>query len=354
MRLSVGAATLACLATSAATRTWLYLCVGCYNGKALIVPPSDCAPCSPSSDVVWTNETIFPVANTTDIEALKALCNAEPTCVGFNSHGWLKNASTSVASNPVDLYLASDAPAPSTPLVWPRPAAISVGTSSIVVSPVLSFVATTPSADLSAAFTRTLALIFSNGPGGANATRFSAAQSKAYPVLDTVTVTVADVNAPLQLGVNETYTLTLPAAGGSGLITAATVFGAYAALQTLSQLVAFDFDAGLYWSGAPVAVSDGPRFPWRGLMVDPARHFLPPATLRATVDAMTYAKLNTLHVHVVDCDSWPLQVWRGWRNAAEGKSGQCTTSSLSRCLPCQSCGRPPSRRGSATRPRSSR
>lgn len=256
---------------------------------------------------MWTNETLFPVANTTDIDALKALCDAEPACVGFNSHGWLKNGSTSVASNPVDLYLASDAPAPSTPLVWPRPASISVGASSLVVSPLLAFDATTSSPDLSAAFARTLALIFSNGPSNLS----SAALSKAYPVLESVTVTVDDVSIPLQLGVNETYTLTLPAAGGAGVITAATVFGAYAALQTLSQLVAFDFDASVYWTAAPVAIKDGPRFPWRGLMVDPARHFLPPAMLRATVDAMTYAKLNTLHVHIVDCDSWPLQARLG-------------------------------------------
>jgi len=60
--------------------------------------------------------------------------------------------------------------------------------------------------------------------------------------------------------------------------------------------------------GAPVAVADAPRFPWRGVMVDPARAFLPPATLRLLIDSLASAKLNTLHMHVLDCDSFPLQV----------------------------------------------
>ena len=278
-------------AASSANRTWLYY---------------------PSTDVIWDNETIFPQSNDTtqDIDALKALCNADPSCVGFNSNGWLKNGSTSIASNPVDLYLASDSPAPDTTLVWPRPVSISVGTASLVVPPSFLFVATTPSTDHSAAFVRTIALIFSKGPG-ANSTSARSPSGGAYPLLQTIVVTVDDVSVPLDLGVNESYTLSLPADGSPGLITAPTVFGAYAALQTLSQLVTYDFDADAYWTAAPVTVADAPRFPWRGLMVDPARHFLPPSVLQATVDSMAYAKLNTLHVHVVDCDSWPLQVRGG-------------------------------------------
>ena len=277
----------------------------------------------PSSDVLWVNETIFPEANTTNITALKEVCDATPSCIGFNSNGWLKNGSTSVASNPVDLYLKGVEA--EVPLVWPRPTAISVGNSSLIVSPSLAFRATTPCSDLSAAFTRTLDLIFANGmPYFSNdpTNPASSGMTKGYPLLQSVQVTVEDVTIPLQLGVNESYTLTLPIDGSPGLITAATVFGAYAALQTLSQLISFDYDEGLYWTSGPVAISDGPRFPWRGLMVDPARHFIPTSVLRATVDAMTYAKLNTLHLHVVDCDSWPLQVSSFGRIDVERLFGQ--------------------------------
>jgi hexosaminidase len=73
--------------------------------------------------------------------------------------------------------------------------------------------------------------------------------------------------------------------------------------------VRFDFDARAYWvDSAPIAIADGPAFAWRGVMVDPARQFLPLATLRAVVDSLTMAKLNTLHVHILDCDSFPIEV----------------------------------------------
>ena len=51
---------------------------------------------------------------------------------------------------------------------------------------------------------------------------------------------------------------------------------------------------------APISPSDGPRFKYRGLMVDCARHFIPITMLRRIVDTMAYAKLNVLHLHLSD------------------------------------------------------
>jgi len=119
--------------------------------------------------------------------------------------------------------------------------------------------------------------------------------------------------------VDESYTLTLPADGSPGRLAAPTVWGALLGLQTLSQLVRYDFDAGAYWvDGAPVLIADWPEFCWRGLMVDPARQFLPLATLHAIIDSMTMAKLNTLHMHVLDCDSFPIQVGIPFERLWEG------------------------------------
>jgi hexosaminidase len=264
----------------------------------------------PSSDVMSTEETIFPQAPanlTNNVPALSALCDATPTCIGFNSNGWLKNGSTSLAPYPVDVYLLAPSPAPPEPLlqvVWPAPKSITYpptpGAQPLRVSGALTFTATTPSADLDAAFARALARTFPRGTS----------KYAAGATLTSVTVTVANVSVPLQLGVDESYTLTLPADGSPGTIVSATVFGAYHALETLSQLVTFDFDAKAYVvaAGGPLVVDDAPRFTWRGVMVDPARHFIPLPTLEAVVDSLTYAKLNVLHVHTVDCDSWPLEV----------------------------------------------
>ena len=81
--------------------------------------------------------------------------------------------------------------------------------------------------------------------------------------------------------------------GAETTVEAETEWGALAALATLAQL------------GAPGAIPDAevrdrPRFPWRGLMVDPARHFLSVATLKRTLDAMWFYKLNVLHLHLTD------------------------------------------------------
>ena len=81
--------------------------------------------------------------------------------------------------------------------------------------------------------------------------------------------------------------------GDETLVRAETEWGGLAALATLAQLVVAE--------PSPVAeVRDAPRFPWRGLMVDPARRFLSIATLRRTLDAMWFYKLNVLHLHLTD------------------------------------------------------
>lgn len=49
-----------------------------------------------------------------------------------------------------------------------------------------------------------------------------------------------------------------------------------------------------------VAIEDAPRFPWRGLLLDPARHFLEPAAIERTLAGMALCKLNVLHLHLSD------------------------------------------------------
>lgn len=56
------------------------------------------------------------------------------------------------------------------------------------------------------------------------------------------------------------------------------------------------------------AIEDAPRFAWRGLMVDSARHFQSIDTLKAVIDAMAAHKLNTFHWHLVDDQGWRLEI----------------------------------------------
>lgn len=100
------------------------------------------------------------------------------------------------------------------------------------------------------------------------------------------------------------------------------MYGALRGLETFSQLVSFQFSGEDYsLSGVPWSISDAPRFTHRGLMVDTARHFQPLASLRAIIDSLPYAKINVLHWHLVDSQSFPFhsasnpKLWDGAYNA---------------------------------------
>lgn len=75
---------------------------------------------------------------------------------------------------------------------------------------------------------------------------------------------------------------------------AATGWGVLRGIETLAQLVTADGTV------PHVAIDDGPRFSWRGLLLDPARHFLSIETLLRTLDGMASCKLNVLHLHLTD------------------------------------------------------
>ena len=53
-----------------------------------------------------------------------------------------------------------------------------------------------------------------------------------------------------------------------------------------------------------VAGSDSPRFPWRGVLVDVARHFLPLKTLCTIIDGAAALRMNVLHLHLTDDQGW--------------------------------------------------
>ena len=80
-------------------------------------------------------------------------------------------------------------------------------------------------------------------------------------------------------------------------------------LETFAQLVSFSAD-GSYWVPQNVSVSDWPRFAHRGLMIDSARHFLSVDSIKAVLDSMPASKLNVLHWHLTDAQSFPLFVTR--------------------------------------------
>lgn len=59
-----------------------------------------------------------------------------------------------------------------------------------------------------------------------------------------------------------------------------------------------------------LSIKDQPRFRWRGLLLDPARRFLPLPVLKRKVDIMAATKLNVLHLHLTDDQGWRFESQR--------------------------------------------
>ena len=77
-------------------------------------------------------------------------------------------------------------------------------------------------------------------------------------------------------------------------------------------------------------IADAPRFAWRGILLDSARHYQSPEFIKALLDAMARHKLNVLHWHLTDDQGWRLEIRRyprltsvgAWRkNKREGRYG---------------------------------
>ncbi len=81
------------------------------------------------------------------------------------------------------------------------------------------------------------------------------------------------------------------------LIKAKTDVGALRALETLQQTVTSN-GTQYYFPG--LSINDRPRFVWRGLMIDVARHFQPVDVLKRNLDAMASVKMNVFHWHLID------------------------------------------------------
>ncbi|WKX70610.1 beta-N-acetylhexosaminidase [Streptomyces sp. XD-27] len=75
------------------------------------------------------------------------------------------------------------------------------------------------------------------------------------------------------------------------------------------------------WPVPMVVIEDAPRFRWRGLLLDVARHFMPKDGVLRTIDLLAAHKLNVLHLHLTDDQGWRIEITRyprltevgGWR-----------------------------------------
>jgi hexosaminidase len=98
------------------------------------------------------------------------------------------------------------------------------------------------------------------------------------------------------LGMEESYALAVTPEGAT--LKAAQPWGVLRGMETFLQLVGLG--ASTAFRVPAVVIEDRPRFAWRGLLLDPARHFMPVETVKRTLDGMAAVKLNVLHLHLTD------------------------------------------------------
>lgn len=103
----------------------------------------------------------------------------------------------------------------------------------------------------------------------------------------------------------------------SGIIlSAADAKGIFYAGQSLVQMMPSVFHdrtankSAVRWniSETPFRITDYPRFTWRALMIDEARHFFGEKTIKQIIDQMALLKMNILHWHLTDDTGWRIEI----------------------------------------------
>ncbi len=114
-------------------------------------------------------------------------------------------------------------------------------------------------------------------------------------------------------------------------ITALTEEGLFRGSQTLFQLISPS--AKSKKDGSPVDITcckiiDKPKFKWRGLNLDCARHFMSKDFIKRYIDIISYYKMNVLHLHLTDDQGWRIEIKKypkltqigAWRKEADGST----------------------------------
>ena len=89
--------------------------------------------------------------------------------------------------------------------------------------------------------------------------------------------------------------------------------GLFYAGQTLRQLLPGEIErstvsSGVTWRIPRLFIEDYPRYPWRGVMLDVARHFFPVAVTLRYIDLAASYKLNVVHLHLTDDQGWRIAI----------------------------------------------
>lgn len=123
-----------------------------------------------------------------------------------------------------------------------------------------------------------------------------------------------------ELGEDESYKLEVSSSGAD--LNAPTTLGVMRGLQTFLQLVEVTPKG---FAVPSVTIDDKPRFPWRGLLIDVGRHFMPVEVIKRNLDGMAAVKLNVFHWHISDYQGFRVESKRFPKLQEMGSDGRYYT-----------------------------
>lgn len=181
--------------------------------------------------------------------------------------------------------------------IIPVPVSLTQNEGSFKLNKNTAFYASTPEAKIVAEF-------FAARMNGATGYKVTVGDKEASGGISLVIDETLDVNS-------EGYTLDVTSDAVN--IKAKTPQGLFYGMQSFMQLLPAEIESptvvdGIAWTAAAVSVKDQPRFEYRGVMLDPCRHFIPVENMKKQLDVMALFKINRLHWHLTDDQGWRIEI----------------------------------------------
>lgn len=106
---------------------------------------------------------------------------------------------------------------------------------------------------------------------------------------------------------------TLDVTSNSVQIAAKTAQGLFYGMQSFMQLLPAEIESaekveGIEWRAQAVSIKDEPRFEYRGMMLDPCRHFVSVEHIKKYIDVLSLFKINRMHWHLTDDQGWRIEI----------------------------------------------
>lgn len=119
------------------------------------------------------------------------------------------------------------------------------------------------------------------------------------------------VDPSLDVANDEGYTLNVTKDGA--VVVAKTAQGLFYGMQSFLQLLPAEIESpskvnGIAWQAPAVSIKDAPRFGYRGIMLDPCRHFMPVENVKKYLDVLSLFKMNRMHWHLTDDQGWRIEI----------------------------------------------